>query len=175
MKTLKRHLELVILGSLMLATGCAKRECGKPLDEVPKSITSLEWRLVSSTDPETKSSLSRFTFLVFKFESNFTGLMKKAMNNVLQEDEQAKPFLYAGDPVSEEYLCIEYLGDQAEKQARLSSGNLENLCGEESDSLFYYSYRLDRWGLKLQDIETGDTYHFCPFEGAYAPDDFSSP
>jgi len=169
MMILKRHLGLATLGLLLLVTGCAKRECGKPLEEVPKDISALEWRLVSSTEPETKSSLTRFNFLVFKFESNFTGLMKKAMNNVLQEDNQAKPFLYAGEPNSGDFICIEYLGSQAEKEARLSSGNLEELCGEENDNLFYYSYRLDRWGLKLQDLDTGDTYHFCPFEGAFSP------
>ena len=167
MMIFKRHLVLATLGLILLATGCAKRECGKPLDEAPKDISDLEWRLVSSTEPETKSSLTRFNFLVFKFDSNFSGLMKKAMNNVLQEDKDAKPFLYAGD--GQDGLCIEYLGTQAQKEARLASGNIEELCGEESDDLFYYSYRLDRWGLKLQDLETGDTYRFCPFEGAFSP------
>lgn len=162
--------------------GCGKR-CGQPLQETPTSITEHEWRLIGSSDMKVQSSLTRFNFLIFKFTSSGTmslgagmsGLLKKVINNTAQDDKTATPFSYVIDPSFPGYVCMDY--NPSSSSVNTSAG-LEGNCRaylggtNPSKPIFLYRYELSRWGLKLQQVGTNQSYEFRAYTGALAPDDF---
>jgi len=151
---------LISLACLGLLVSCAKQPCGKPLEKTPDSITGTQWKLTRSTDAGVNNILTPFTFSVFNFgisgdAEGFTGTIQRAVNNVLQQAEQAQRFYYEVDP-RQKLLSLDLIPTSSQVTADPVSKD--------------YAYKLSRRGLELQDLDTGDVYNFCPFSGADAPD-----
>lgn len=143
---------------LTLVSGC-QRLCQAPSQEVARSITQSPWRLVRTNNPEFKNN-NKYTFIIMEFAQDFSGAVKKVVNN--REFENPVSVLkYNLETQSgrEGTVRIEY------KDAASQEGAASTKPSEVTD----YRYRLDR-GLSLEEVDSGYSYEFVPYQGIVDPD-----
>jgi|688.fasta_scaffold180387_4 hypothetical protein len=146
--------------------GCGKRLCQQPLAAVPQSISDLQWRLVTTTDPELASEVSSFNYEVLAFTGSFSGTITPVLQNQTYKD-QANPFVYTIPRPG--VLCLDDQG-QSREGGNSSAASLAVLCQNGSSTINIYRYNLSRQGLALQDLHTGARYGYVENKGAIAPD-----
>lgn len=151
---------------LLQLVGCGKRLCQQPLAAVPQSISDLQWRLVTTTDPELASEVSPFNYEVLAFTGSFSGTITPVMQNQTYK-EQTKPFVYTISRPG--VLCLDDQG-QSREGGNSSAASLAVLCQNGSSTINIYRYKLSRQGLALQDLQTGARYGYVENKGAIAPD-----
>lgn len=140
-----------------------QRQC-QPPGEVFTTISATPWRLVSTNNPDFKNN-NRFTFIIMEFGKDFSGSVKKVVNN--REFET---------PVSlVKYNVETESGRSGTLRIAYSevAGGGEDLGGEatagEVTEITDYTYQVGR-KLNLTEVKAGYTYEFVPYVGIVDPD-----
>ena len=156
---------------LVLLSGLhCNKKCQPPSAEVPKSITANVWRLISSTSPQTSKNLSKYTFPIMTFKTDFSGDLLRVEKNT-QFEKPFSLFTYSlkTDSGREGSMTVVYFdpppdSDKTEGTKKASDApDPSNLKGID------YDYRLSKQ-LTLIERQTGYTYEFVPFVGVVDPD-----
>jgi hypothetical protein len=152
---------------LLNTIGCAKK-CQPPETEKIKSVTAFPWRLVESTDPQHKG-LNNVTFLIFQFQQNMTGDIKKVTNNT-QQDDPIFTFIYNISP-EQGVIRAKFAGGSTGSPDGTTPADTSTLEGSSStNDIVDLRYELSRQ-FEMTDISRGYYYRFVPFKGIINPDE----
>jgi len=148
--------------ALCLAMPACQKKCQPPSPERPTSITQTPWRLVSTNDPSLKSN-NKYTFYVIAFAQDFSGDMKKVVNN-REFETPVKTLKYnlETDSGRDGLLRIAYFDVSAQEGEEATSS------GEPTQTTDY-TYSLSN-NLTLQASRSGYSYEFVPYAGIVDPD-----
>jgi hypothetical protein len=152
-------IHLCAIGLLLAVTGCQKK-CQQPPATPFQSITDTEWRLVESDDPSVSATLTRFTFLIWKFDATLTGSIINVVNNLKYNN----PVLTMNYQINADdgLIEIQFVSPgQPDAQGNPTQGTVQ---GQTT-----YQYALKR-DLTLYDTSKGYTYRFVQFQGIVNPD-----
>jgi hypothetical protein len=144
---------------LLAFTGCQKK-CQQGPATAFQSITDTEWRLVESDEPQVQSSLTRFTFLIWKFDPTLTGTVINVVDN-LKYNNPILTMNYQIDP------------DQGMLQIKFTAPGAPDANGnptqgtDQGTSLYAYELARD---LRIYDQNKGYYYRFVQFQGIVNPD-----
>jgi len=166
MNTSKRIVALFLLFPLWFCLPACQRRCQQAAAERPTSITANPWRLVSTNDPSLKNN-NKYTFYVISFAQDFSGDMKKVVNN-REFETPVKTLKYnlETDNGRSGFMRVAYYD--------LSAGGGEDL-GEEVQASSSpsqttdYEYSLGT-NLTLSATKSGYSYEFVPYIGIVDPD-----
>ncbi len=158
-----KHLSFILFCTLLLGVGCQKK-CQQP-SEPAKTITEKPWRLVETTNPGVKNN-DRFTFIILQFERDFSGAVKRVVNN-REFDKPVRVLKYnlATDNGRSGNIIIEFKNPPAEGE-----GETPATGADEGTEVSEYEYSLGR-DLTMTELKTGYTYYYVPYEGIIDPDE----
>ena len=166
MNTVRHRLFALLLLSFAwsLLPGCQKK-CQAPSAERPNSITSNPWRLVSTNDPSLKNN-NKYTFYVIAFAQDFSGDMKKVVNNrEFETPIRTLKYNLQTDTGKSGLLRIAYF----EVAATEEGGTGDTTTSTDPVQTTDYSYALTK-NLELTASKSGYTYDFVPYVGIVDPD-----
>lgn len=150
------------LGLVLLLPACQKA-C-QPPGEVATTISNNPWRLIKTTNPEFKNN-NRFTFIIMEFAKDFSGSVKKVVNN--REFETPVSLLkYNVETDSGRSGTLRVAFSEVAGGGEGGSG--EASAGEVTE-ITDYTYKVGR-NFYLQEVKTGYTYEFVPYIGIVDPD-----
>ena len=156
-------LALVCADAFLVA--CSRR-CQPPPQQPAQNLSGNPWRLVKTNNPRIQN-LTRFTFLIMNFRSDFEGDVQKVVFNK-QYDTPILTFKYnvstSGKSgqlrVAYSALATDGQGAEGEQQTQTSGG----------EEVIDYTYSIQGGNLVLTERNTGFTYQYVPFVGIVEPD-----
>lgn len=156
------HRAFLLCLVLWLAMPACQKKCQPPAPERPTSITQNSWRLISTNDPSLKNN-NKYTFYVISFAQDFSGDMKKVVNN-REFETPVKTLKYnlETDSGKDGLIRIAYFDVSAEEGAEATAS------GEPTQTTDY-DYSLGK-NLVLDAKKSGYSYEFVPYVGIVDPD-----
>lgn len=150
------------LVTLASTVGCQKK-C-QPAGQKVKSLRETPWRLIDTNNKsQNYADLNRFTFLIFEFQVNFKGDVKKVRFND-QFDTPIFTFIYNVFP-EDNTLIIKY-----SSPASGNDGTGQQTQSEPTEvGTTEYEYELSN-RLILREKKRNYYYEFVPFQGVVDPD-----
>ncbi|NBX92597.1 MAG: hypothetical protein EB078_11360 [Proteobacteria bacterium] len=151
--------------------GCG-RLCQSPEGTIPTSITSVEWALRNTADPNFRTqsfSLDNQNFVKMTLAPNYTGQVKKVVQN-----SELAPTAFVYDIPATGVLCMENIPGTSSNSQNPNGATLRQLCRAGLSGVHYYTYQLSTKGLTLTDRDSGYSYEFWLYKGAIAPDNMCS-
>lgn len=151
----------VLLLLLAVTAGCQKK-CQQNTETL-RTFVDQEFRLVQSTDPETRKDLTNTNFLIMVFKIDYYGELYRVENNSKFND----PVLllrYNPDPENK-LIQVQFYEPPSE-----TSVGPDPSLGKESGPLRTYRYSLSN-ELNLVESGTGYRYRYVPFTGVVKPDE----
>lgn len=168
MNTLRRRFfALVTLTLLWVAGPACQRKCQPPSDERPTTITANPWRLVDTNDPTLAKANTKYTFYVISFAQDFSGDMKKVVNNrEFETPINTLKYNLETDNGRSGFMRVAYFEVGAGAEGDIGG---EVQAASEPSQTVDYEYTLTR-ELNLTASRSGYSYRFVPYVGIVDPD-----
>ncbi|MBI1860862.1 MAG: hypothetical protein HYR96_08090 [Deltaproteobacteria bacterium] len=161
-----RLIQLILAVALLAA--CQGRRCQAPPEQPFQTFVGTQWRLVSTTDPGPNfSNLSSTNFMIFTFNRDFTGDIKRVENNALSNVPVAN-ILYNVDP-SDQRIRMQITQNTAQVPADGSSTPPQTTSSTAAAKTLDFRYSLNN-EFELTATNSGFQYRFVPFTGVINPD-----